>query len=338
MLHAEPRLLIPTPLDPGVFSAHMPQGRVAAIGGSTMGTRWSAQLVVRTDAEVPPVQAAMERALAGVIAEMSTWEPASLISRFNRAEPGAWFALPPMMFAVLARALAVAKASDGAFDPTIGALVDAWGFGPVPTTRLPSDAAIAAARARSGWQRIEIDPDAARARQPGGVQLDFSGIAKGFAVDRLSAVAREAGIANALVEIGGELRGTGVKPDGQPWWVEIETPPGTEIDPLRIACSGLCVATSGDYRRFHELKEQRLGHSIDPRTGRPVANRIASVSVIAADCMTADALATALTILGPDRGGAYAQAHDIAAILVAVDPDGRAREILSPRAQAMLVA
>ncbi|WP_164857423.1 FAD:protein FMN transferase [Sphingomonas crocodyli] len=324
-------------MDPLVLARRMPHGHVVDIGGATMGTRWSARLVLADPSGADAVRAAMERELATIIAEMSTWEPASLISRFNTAPAGSWFTLPERFFTVLTTALDIAAASGGAFDPTAGALVDIWGFGPGAVDRLPSDGEIADALAQTGWRRIEIDRDARRARQPGGVFLDFSGIAKGFAVDRLSAVARESGIANHLIEIGGELRGEGVKPDGQPWWVELETHPEIECEALRVALCGLCVATSGDYRRHHAIGQNRLPHSIDPRTGQPSASGTGSASVIAADCMTADAEATALSVLDRAAAAEYAERRGLAArLLISGDCDGN--EILSAPARAMLDA
>ena len=334
---AEPRLLIPTRVDPMVLARRMPHGHIVDIGGATMGTRWSARLVVADPSTADAVRVDMDRELATIIAEMSPWEPASLISRFNTAPAGAWFALPDRFFAVLTTALAIAEASDGAFDPTAGALVDLWGFGPRVIDRLPNDAEIADALARTGWRQIEIDRDGRRARQPGGVALDFSGIAKGYAVDRLSGVARAAGIANHLIEIGGELRGEGVKPDGQPWWVELEAHPEILSGDLRVALCGLCIATSGDYRRHHDVGQNRLSHSIDPRTGRPSASRIGSAAVIAVDCMTADAEATVLSLLDIEAGLAYADRRGLAArMLVSGDCDGN--EMFSAPARAMLDA
>jgi thiamine biosynthesis lipoprotein len=333
---AEPHVLIPDPIDPSVFADHLPLAIIAEIGGATMGTRWSARLALRDAGQTVALQAAFERGLAEIIAEMSTWEPASLICRFNRAPAGSWFTLPPMMFAVLDRALAIAAESDGAFDPTSGGLVDLWGFGPRPFVAAPDDAAIAALLPRVGWARIMIDRAAHRACQAGGVELDFSGIAKGFAVDRLVAIARDHGVHNGLIEIGGELRGVGVRPDGQPWWVDIEPPPGFETEMVRIALSGLCVATSGDYRRFHAIEGRRHGHTIDPRTGRPSDGRVVSATVIADDCMSADAYATALTVLGADAGFVRADALGLAAILFVADEHGGGETLFSARARGML--
>ena len=167
------------------------------------------------------------------------------------------------------------------------------GFRPRPRRlRRPSAAEIETARATSGWPRLSFAPAGAHLRQPGGIALDLSGIAKGHAVDAVADLLHDAGIANALVEIGGELVGRGIRPDGDPWWVDLESPPGLTLAPLRIALHGLAVATSGDYRRG--------AHTLDPRTGRPIDTGVVSASVIHETALDADAWATALTVLGPD--------------------------------------
>lgn len=273
----------------------------------------------------------MQATLDGAIAEMSQWEPTSALSRFNRSPIGEWQILPADLRHVLDTALAIGVASGGAFDAAAGALADLWGFGPPrPHTDVPSDAEIAAALAHSGAAAIERSGD--RGRRTADVALDLSGIAKGFAVDALAAALRDAGVADFLVEIGGEFVGAGIKPNGQPWWVELENPPGLTLPPLRIALHGLAVATSGDYRRFVTDGERRLGHTIDPRTGRPIENGVVSVSVIAPDCMTADAWATALTVLGREAGMATAAREKLAARIVT----GDGQEALSPALIAML--
>ncbi|WP_156679387.1 FAD:protein FMN transferase [Sphingomonas profundi] len=301
-----------------------------------MGTTWSARFVAPPGLDTAPVRAALVAELDGVIAAMSPWEPMSEISRFNRAPAGSWHTLSPPFFHVLQAGLALAEATGGAFDPAAGALVDLWGFGPAPARLAPpTPAQIEAARAAGGWRGIAIDPPARRARQPGGARLDLSGIAKGHAVDRLATRLAAIGHPHALVEIGGELRGGGVKPDGQPWWVAVEAPPGVAVPPIRVALHGLSIATSGDYRRWFDHDGRRHAHSIDPRTGRTVANGIASVTILHANCMTADALATALLVLGTDAALAYADAHDIAALIVERGDVGTT-EHLSPAFAAML--
>lgn len=290
-----------------------------------MGTSWSVRAV-----DAPPeLRGEIEGVLAGVVAEMSHWEPGSHLSRFNRAEPGRWQPLPPGFAHVLATGLAIAEASGGAFDPAMGALADLWGFGPAGARPLPSDRAIADALAVSGYRQIE--QDARRARRLAPAALDFSGIAKGYAVDAVADRLRGLGLADFLIEVGGELRGEGIKPDGQPWWVDLEAAPGAEVAPIRVALHGLAVATSGDYRRFFEAEGRRYAHTLDPRTGRPLDNEVASVTVLHAQCMLADAWATALTAMGPE-GMAVAELEGLTVHMV-VRGGG---EYLSPAFAAML--
>ena len=313
----------------GLSSAAFHRRRAGAplvsLGGETMGTSW---LVRAVD---PPLglRAEIHGVLARIVAEMSHWEPGSNLSRFNRAEPGRWQPLPPGFAQVLATGLAIAEASDGAFDPAMGALADLWGFGPAGPQPFPADTAIAEALARSG--RRHIEQDGARARHTAPAALDFSGIAKGYAVDAVAARLFGLGLADFLVEIGGELRGEGIKPDGQPWWVDCEAVPGIAAAPLRIALHGLSIATSGDYRRGFDADGRRYAHTIDPRTGRPLQNHVASVSVIHTSCMHADAWATALGVLGP--AGMMLAEREGLAVRMLVRGGG---EHLSPTLQAML--
>lgn len=288
-----------------------------------MGTGWSATYCA---AQLRPdiAQAAIERRLAELVAELSHWQPESDLSRFNRAAAGHWVALPPDFATVIAAALDIAEVSGGAFDPAIGRLVDLLGFGPPGPQPAPSDEAVGAARASGGAARLAYDPHARRLRQPGGLALDLSGIAKGFAVDAIGASLDANGAHDWLVEIGGELKGRGLRPDSDPWWVDLETPPGLADLPIRIALHGLAVATSGDYIRG--------AHTIDPRTGRSIDNDVRSVSVIHESAMLADAWATALTVLGPDEGLRLATKHDIAARIVTTG------ETLTPALRRMLDA
>ena len=289
-----------------------------------MGTSWSACLVDPPENSL----AAIEATLARVIDQMSNWEAGSVISRFNRLPPGQWLDLPPDMRTVLRAGLDMARLSDGAFDPAIGHLVDRWGFGPAA---LPAPTPFPAGPAP--WTCIELD--GARARRMADVALDFSGIAKGFAVDALADALRALGVTNFLVEIGGELRGDGIKPDVQPWWVDVEAPPGLPVPTLRVALCGLAIATSGDYRRFRMDDGRRLSHSIDPATGAPIASGVASVTVLHDSAMMADAWATAITIMGPDAGMKLATRHNLAARLVLRASQG-AREYMTPALAAML--
>ncbi|MBJ2158337.1 FAD:protein FMN transferase [Variovorax sp. IB41] len=284
------------------------------LGGQTMGTTWSLRLDNPRMLALEKVRETVEAALARVIAQMSHWEPASDISRFNRAPAGSRHVLPKEFAEVMACAFHWARASAGAIDPTVGPLVACWGFGPdAAESGLPSPETLAAARALAGWQQLAFDEANAALLQPGGVTLDLSGIAKGFAVDHGVEALRELGLTELLFEIGGELRGIGRRPDGQPWQVLVD---GESAAMQRVALADMAIATSGDrwHRRAHEGR--RWSHTIDPRTGEPVAHALASVTVLHAQCMQADALATVLTVLGPDEGLAFAERHDVAALFV----------------------
>lgn len=330
-----PRVLVPAMTTP---PARPVGGTVRAFGGATMGTSWAVKAVLPATTDLLALEAMVQRALDAVVAEMSPWEPLSDLSRYNRAAPGTWIQLPAAMAAVLRRAIEVAERSHGAFDPTLGALTDLWGFGPRPFSGGPPlTDDIAPLRDAGGWTRLTLDGDALF--QPGGVRLDLNGIAKGFGVDQAAAALDRAGVKSYLVEVGGELRGVGAKPDGQPWWVELERPPKglatNDAEKTVVALHDLAVATSGDYRRFFDHDGRRYAHTLDPATGAPTTHATVSVTVLATDCMSADAWATALTVMPPDAALAFAAEHDLAALIVSGRGDGL-EERLSPALRAML--
>ncbi|MFT3802671.1 MAG: FAD:protein FMN transferase [Burkholderiaceae bacterium] len=301
--------------------AYRHASRLSTLHGETMGTTWS----VRLPADAPAVAglaAALQRTLDDYVAQVSHWLPDSLLSRFNRAAPGSAHVLPAEFAAVVDAAIAIARDTGGAFDPALGALVDLWGFGAgEPIDRPPPADAIDAARPAVGWRRLRFDPDTRTLVQPGGVRLDLSGIAKGHAVDLLGARLAQLGLRDHLVEIGGELRASGSRPGGQPWRVAVQGV-GADAPPtgITIALRDRAVATSGDYLRFFDHGGQRYAHTIDPRDGRPVAGNVASVTVVHADCLHADALATALTVMGADEGFAHATRQGLAALFLLRDP------------------
>lgn len=321
-------------------------GRPLSLAGETMGTTWRVSAVADTAVDAAGLRAAIDEELARVIAQMSPWQADTAVSRFNRAPAGTRVRLPNDLYYVLDVAREIAVASEGACDATRGELVDLWGFGPPiswrdPGFSPPEAAAIDAALARSGWQRLDLDARDGSAFQPGGLRLDLSAIAKGHAVDRVARRLTAEGIADHLVDIGGELRGTGIKADGQPWWVALETPPGRDGRALVagietvVALCALSVATSGDYRRWYEHGGQRHAHTIDPRTGHPLANDLAAVTVLHRDCLRADAWSTALMVRGADAGLVLAEAHHLAARFVRRRADGLV-EVTSRAWQAML--
>lgn len=326
---SSPRVLVPRKIS----APPAPEdARLVTFSGATMATTWSVKAVGRSALHSVKVQQGIESILARVVSQMSPWVQDSDISRFNRLQAEEWQRLPAEFATVMRCALDVAARSDGAFDPTSGGVVNAWGFGSrgrfdAPGFTIPKDAETE--HHPMGWNRLRLDTDG-RLLQPGGFVLNLSAIAKGFAVDAVSDHLLESGIASHLVEIGGELRGSGVKPDFQPWWIEVE-PPASDclLPPVRIALNALSVATSGDYRRFVSVNGKRLPHTIDPRTRRPVQHGLASVTVLHESCMWADAWSTALMVLGPEAGLACAEKEGIAALLRWRTSDGAWSEAAS---------
>ena len=295
--------------------------RLQQLGGRTMGTTWSLRFDNPRMLPLPQVRSAIDESLARVIGQMSHWEPASDISRFNAAPAGSRHTIAREFRDVLVCALRWAEASGNAIDPTIGALVGCWAFGPdadeSTAAFVPSAEAVAEARARTGWQGLAFDAATATLLQPGGLALDFSGIAKGFAVDHCVASLHAIGLHDLLMEIGGELRGAGRRPDGHPWQVMIDVPLSETVGtPQRVQLNDLAIATSGDRWHTRERDGRRWSHTIDPRSGEPVSNELAAVTVLHRSCMEADALATVLTVLGPVDGMAFAETGDIAARFV----------------------
>lgn len=308
---------------------------VHTLYGETMGTRWRVDLCAPGRAPLDALHAAVQARLDTVVAQMSTWEPGSDICRFNRTASGSWHLLPDDFFAVMDCALRVAEASDGAFDPAIGALVAAWGFGAgARRQHAPDAAALDAARRMPGWRALRLRRDTRELLQPGGVSLDLSAIAKGYGVDAVVDLLRERGIAAALVDVGGELRGFGRKPDGTPWRVLVEAGDDDAGGaPCVLELADAAVATSGPRWHRYRADGRERSHTIDPRGGAPVADAPVAVSVLADDAMHADAWATALTVMGVGAGHAFATARGLAARLV---PAGGAEARMTPAFEARL--
>ena len=274
--------------------------------GTSMGTTYSVQLVeIPVGVDAGALRDEVEGLVRSVDERMSTYDPESELSRFNAAASTDWFPVTADTQAVVAEALRVSRLSRGAFDVTVGPLVDLWGFGPAGSPRaVPEDVDVAAARECVGQALLETrgSPPALRKRAPC-VTVDLSGLAKGFAVDLVARHLDDAGVRHYLVEIGGELRARGRNAGGEPWRVALERPEdsGRSVQCVVQLVDG-AIATSGDYRNFFQQDGRRYAHVIDPRTGRPVEHGIASVTVLAATAIEADAFATALMVLEPEQG------------------------------------
>ena len=288
-----------------------------------MGTTW--QVVVDDPLSAmarAELQASLQAAVDEVDDLMSTWRPDSALMQFNAAPTGAWQDLPQPLLTVLEAGLAIGAATGGAFEMNVGDAVRAWGFGSEPIN-------LAAIRAVSGRQTVsavdalELDRGLGRARKAAPLSLDLCGIAKGYGVDRLAETALAQGLARALCSIDGEVRALGCRADGQAWAVGIDAPDGiTRGDHSVILLADGAVATSGDYRHFLTIRDARLSHTIRPDRGAPVVAGPASVTVLGQSCMLADAMATALTVMGRDHGVAHARRSGISALLL--DHDGNA--------------
>ena len=290
-----------------------------ALNGPTMGTRWSALFFCESDRDPSPVRAALQAATDEVDAQMSTWKPDSALMRFNAAPIGAWVAVPEGLLDVLKLGLEIGRASGGAFDIGMGDAVTAWGFGPEAAGPDRIRAAMVADRVPA-YAVLEIDGPQVRKSAP--IALDLNGIAKGYGADRLADTLRGHGIADALVGIDGEMRALGLRPDGHPWAIAVEAPDRERRTPHSIlALQDAAVATSGDYRHWVEVQGRRLSHTMDPQRGRPLLASPASVTVVAQTCAEADAWATALMVLGSEKGAALATERGLDALFLLRDDD-----------------
>ena len=285
-----------------------------------MGTRWSASVDAHAGLvlDLASLHQELAAAVQRVDQQMSPWKPDSDLMRLNHAPVDTWVDFPAALLEVLACALDIHRLSAGAFDPGVGALVDAWGFGAVSDT--PDAAAIHTARQAAPCptpKALKLDRPAGRAIKRAPVQLDLCGIAKGYAVDQMAAVLQRHGVQHALVALDGELRAVGSQASGAPWAVALERPEaGRRAVHGVVELQDLAVATSGDYRRYLQVGNARLAHTMDARRAAPVNNTVASVTVLASSCMHADAWATALLVAGPGDGLALAQRMGLDALFL----------------------
>lgn len=284
------------------------------LNGTTMGTRYSAEFYAPLGRNVAALQTKLQHAVDRVDAQMSPWISNSALNRLNRAADGEWISVPEEMFAVLCKGLEIGELSDGAFDLNVGDLVNLWGFGPggndderhdKPNHSYPAHLA------------IDVDANTHMIRKRAHLSLDLCGIAKGFGVDELARALERENIQDYLVSIDGELRVNGEKSNSEPWTLSIERPDLHRRDTL-IAFNGtdIALATSGDYRQRRFMNGSFVSHTMDSRADTPVENDIASVTVAAPNCMSADAWATALMVKGLEAGIALANEHQLDAVFV----------------------
>ncbi len=310
---------------------------ILTVTGETMGTTFKVLMVVDKDVLYRRgLTEAIDRRLKQISGLMSHYDPHSELSGFNSSLMTVPYQISPEVLDVVEAANEVSRISAGAFDITVGPLVDAWGFGPAgQPSNSPSQETLKLLSTQVGYQHLEVDRvnSTLRKRVPELV-VDLSGIAKGYAVDALALLLEEQSINDYVVEIGGELRVSGLNEHGNSWRVAIERPAVGVLGVQRVvALSTGAMATSGDYRNFFDLENNRVSHMIDPRTGHPASQRLFSVTVFADSCMLADARATALAVLGQDDGYELARREGWAVLFTHIDSAGEAGELSTPALQ-----
>jgi Membrane-associated lipoprotein involved in thiamine biosynthesis len=308
--------------------------------GVTMGTTFSVTLThLPAHLDVRQVELEITRILDKIEGKMSTYRDDSELSQLNRSESMDWVSVSEDLLTVIAQALHVSKLTNGAFDVTVGPLVNLWGFGPpLPTEQIPSEERINEMMGRVDYQRLHARgfPPAVRKDAPD-ISIDLSAIAQGYAVDKVAEYLESAAVPDYLVEVGGELRAQGRNPVGSAWRIGIERPTADQSSVQEvILLDNQAVATSGDYRNYFEQNGQRYSHILNPKTGRPVTHNLASVTIISSSTMYADAMATGLMVLGPEIGYALAVREQLAAYLILREADGF-RENATPAFKRYLV-
>jgi thiamine biosynthesis lipoprotein len=302
-----------------------------------MGTTYRVSYIATADV-TPPSEKAVEELLHAINQSVSTYIESSTISAINAAtNTEEWHPIDAHFLKIFTRSRAIYEATGGAFNPALGPLINAWGFGSVRSEVLPDDATVQALLKLSSFDAFELQdsPPAVRKRLPGAT-LDFGGIAKGYGVDAIAELLDHAGVQNYLVEIAGEVRAKGRRLDGKPWQVGIEKPTqdalaNREIE-TAVALENSAMSTSGNYRNYQQADGKTAGHILSPKTGYPITNSLLSATVLAPDGTTADATATALIVLGLDDAMKFVEAHEeLSAFFIAMDDSGRVIERRSSR-------
>jgi thiamine biosynthesis lipoprotein len=306
-----------------------------------MGTFYMVKIVKPKDEKlssrdglIERVTADIENLLKKVNQQMSTWIEDSEISRFNRYRGAQWFEVSADTAAVFIHALKVSEQSNGAFDITVGPLINLWGFGPDRAKKqVPGEEQIKKVMKEIGHEKLSVrhSPPAIKKEEPG-IYCDLSAIAKGFGVDQMAEYLDSQGFSHYLVEIGGEVRAKGLNHKNQIWRVAIASPDPHGGSPYQkiIRLKDASMATSGDYFNYFEKDGVRYSHTIDPTTGKPITHKLASVTVIHESCMTADAMATAINVLGPEKGYQLAIKENLAVFMIVRGRKGFLENMTSP--------
>jgi thiamine biosynthesis lipoprotein len=297
--------------------------KIEEFGGPTMGSHYSLKYVAGEGVpELAALKAEVEGLLAEVDQQMSTWRADSELAEFNRLPAASCRVMPAPVLELVRFGERLSADSDGAFDLTIEPLLNLWGFGPQSRgERVPTAAEITAARADVGHRHLRIDGE--QLCKDAAVQVDLNSIAAGYTVDRIAERLETLGVHSYLLDITGEIRAAGRKPDGSAWRIAIEAPrDDRQVAQRVLELDGQGVSTSGDYRNYFEQDGKRYSHTLDPQTGAPISHRLAAVTVVDPSTLRADGLSTLLMVLGPERGFAFAERAGIAALFVSRTDQG----------------
>ncbi|MBE9539206.1 MAG: FAD:protein FMN transferase [Proteobacteria bacterium] len=288
------------------------------LSGRTMGTTWHVTYTPSTQLAAAQAQHGIEGILEEVNLSMSTYRSDSEISRFNQVQSEQWFPVSAGFMEVLEAAMAIGDASGGAYDVTVGPVVNLWGFGPeARTDSVPDEKVLMALLQQIGQDKLQLDEEKRQILKTTDLSLDFSSIAKGYGVDRVADWLQSRGAVDMLVEVGGEMRLHGRNPRGEPWRIAIEQPDSMVGSvAMAISLSDQALATSGDYRNYFEVAGKRYSHTIDPRTGYPISHDLVSVTVVHPRAMMADAWATAFTVMGAEGAMKVALEQELAVYFI----------------------
>ncbi len=310
----------------GCDSVQSPQKDAFFYNDGIMGTTFSIKVSkLPSNLQESELKQQIMALLTDLDAQMSTYKPDSELNQFNHSSKTDWVNVSPSLYRVIKEAYRIYNLSSGAFDITVGPLVNLWGFGPdLATLKAPKDQTIADIKNKIGSSHLHFDDDLFKIKKDNTeLFLDLSAIAKGYAVDQVASLLESLNIHDYMVEIGGELRLKGLNSHQQKWRIAVERPAANERSIQKVlAITNTAVATSGDYRNFFEVDGVRFSHTIDPRTGKPIVHHLASVTVLHPASMTADALATAFMVLGAEQGLQLAEAQNIPALFIVKTPEG----------------
>lgn len=318
-----------------------PASTATVLDGKTMGTFWRVSVIGVDEAKAQALRAKVQAQLDADDRLLSTWKNDSALMRFNHAADTRPWPVSEAMAHIVTLSLRIGAKTDGAMDITVGPLVNLWGFGPDKQPVATPDAqAIAAAKARTGLQHLQVINQSGRQflqKDIPDLFVDLSTVGEGYAADHLARLMEQEGISRYLVSVGGALVSRGMNGEGKPWRVAIQKPTDRENAVQAIVdINGHGISTSGSYRNYYELDGKRISHVIDPQTGQPITHKLVSVTVIAPTALEADGWDTGLMVLGPEKAQQVVREQGLAVYMIVKEGEGF-KTWMSPQFRTFLV-